>query len=124
MSEVYAVPINREWSAVSFDHEFLNVLRARNMEVEIEELYTVGTLRHGSEDSTSYVMAEVSHLKAPLDTVDVVEADRTTSFCCGCPGWSNHCYDEQIGAPVDECKHIERLKQKQGHADENQATLV
>lgn len=124
MSEVYAVPLDTEWSSVMFEHEFLNILRARDLEPKREQLYTVGTLRHGSDDNSSYLMAKVSHLKAPLDTVDIVQADRKETFICGCADWYYDCYDEQVGAKIDDCKHCERHKQKEGIADDNQATLL
>jgi hypothetical protein len=125
MSETYAVPIDDDWSSVSFDHEFINVLRSRNMEVEFEELFTVGTLRHGSDESSSYIMAKISHLQAPLDTVDVVDAERKTTYVCGCPGFFNHCYDADVGAKVDDCRHCERAKEQSGEIQaENQATLL
>jgi len=125
MSQVYTVPLDTEWSSVTFDHEFLSVLRARNLEIEIEQLYTVGTLRHGSDDNSSYLLAKVSHLTDPLDEVDVVDAERDESLVCGCPGWFNHCYDNQVGAKIDDCKHTKRLKQKEGRdVDQDQATLL
>jgi len=125
MSEVYAVPIDDEWSSVSFDHEFLNVLRSRDMEVEIEHLYTVGTLRHGSDESSSYVMAKISHLQAPLDTVDVVDAERTETYVCGCANYYFDCYDDQVGAKIDDCKHCKKAKKQSGEIQaENQATLL
>ena len=92
MSRVFASEIDREHSAVSFDHEFLTILRGRNLNVDVETLYTVGTIRHGSDDDSSYLLAVVSHLKAPLDEVDVVNASiasmrylysRTTVNCNG-----------------------------------------
>jgi len=125
MSEIYVVPLNQEWCSVSFNHEFINAIRGRGLKPEIEQLYTVGTIRHGSEESSSYLMAEISHLEAPLDEVDIVNVERKTSFCCGCAGWKNHCYDEQIGAPIDDCKHVERAQQKlKTTVDDNQETLI
>lgn len=125
MSEIYALSIDQEWSQVSFDHEFLNVLRARNLNPEIEELYTVGTLRHGSEESSSYLLARVSHLEAPQEELDLVDTERKETYICGCAGWMNHCYDHQVGAKIDDCRHCERLKKRRGEIqDENQATLV
>lgn len=125
MSEVYAVPLNQDHSQVSFNHEFLSALRGRKLQPETKKLYTVGTIRHGSEENTSYLMAKVEHLKAPLDEVDVVEAEKRDTFICGCPGFLFQCYDQQIGAKIDDCKHIERQKkQSKQTADQNQETLV
>jgi len=125
MTQTYAVPIDREWSTVTFNHEFLAALRGRNLEPEVEQLYSVGTIRYGSEDSSGYVLAKVSHLTAPLDTVDVVDAEREETYICGCPGFHNHCYDEQIGAKIDDCKHCEEIKeQEREELPENQSTLI
>ena len=125
MSQPYAVPLNTEWSQVSFDHEFLTVLRARDMEPQIEELYSVGTIRHGSDDSSGYVLAVVSHLPAPLDTVDVADTERLETVICGCPGWFNHCYDEEVGAKIDDCKHCKQVsKQRRTEIADNQEQLI
>jgi len=112
MDNVYAIEMETEWCGVSFRHEFLSALRARNLAVEVEQLYTVGTIRHGSDENSTYVMAEVTHLKAPMNEVDVVNAERKTTYICGCPGFYNHAYDNQIGVKVDDCKHTSRAKQK------------
>jgi len=125
MSQSYASALDTEWSTVSFNHEFLAALRGRNLEPEIEELYSVGTIRFGSEESSSYLLARVSHLTAPLDTVDVVDAQREETYICGCPGYYNHCYDQQIGAKIDDCKHCEKLKkQRKEQIDDEQSTLI
>ena len=125
MSQTYAVPIDREWSTVTFDHEFLSALRGRQLEPAVEELYSVGTIRYGSDESSGYLLARVSHLNAPLDTVDVVDAERDTTYICGCPGFKNHCYDEQVGAKIDDCKHCEKIKeQRKEDLPDEQSTLI
>jgi len=124
MSRVFASELDTEYSSVSYDHELLNVLRGRNLKLEIETLYTVGTINHGTDDS-SYLLAVVSHLQAPFDEVDVVNADRKETLVCGCPGFFHHCYDGEVGAKIDDCKHTERVKQlRRTELAENQATLT
>jgi hypothetical protein len=124
MSQTYAVPLNTEWSTVTFDHEFLTVLKSRGLEPQIEERWSVGTIRHGSEESSGYLCVVLSHLEAPLDEIDVVAAERKEAFCCGCPGWRHHAYDDQIGAPIDECRHVEAVKkERRTEVDDSQATL-
>jgi len=113
MDKVYVIEMDTEWCDVTFSHEFLSALRARNLAVEVEELYSTGTLRAGSEDNSSYLLAEITHLKAPMDEVDVVDAERKTTYICGCPGFFNHAYDNQIGVKVDDCKHTKRAKEKE-----------
>jgi flavorubredoxin len=125
MSQTYAVPVDREHTTVSFDHEFLNVLRSRNLKLDVEELYSVGTIRHGSDESSGYLLAVVSHLTAPLDEVDVVNQERKETAVCGCSGWYHHAYDQEIGAKVGDCKHTERVKELRGtEMPDDQATLV
>jgi len=124
MSQVYSVPINQEHSVVSFDHEFLNVLRGRNLSLDIEQLYNVGTLRFGSEESSGYIAAVVSHLTAPLDEVDLADADRVETIVCGCDGWYHHAYDQQVGAVIDDCRHTEQIRrQRRTDVDDQQQTL-
>jgi len=125
MSQTYAVPVDRQHSTVSFDHEFLNVLRSRNLKLDVEALYSVGTIRHGSEESSGYLLAVVSHLTAPLDEVDVVNQDRKESLICGCPDFYHRAYEKDVGAIVDDCKHTRKLKKKRGQETaEDQTTLV
>jgi hypothetical protein len=125
MSTTYAVPLDREYSSVSFDHEFLNVLRSRNLKLDVEALYSVGTIRHGSEESSGYLLAVVSHLTAPLDEVDIVDSERKESYVCGCADFYHRGYDSEVGAIVDDCKHIRKLKKKRGQQTaDDQATLV
>jgi len=125
MSQAYCVPIETEHSSVSFDHELIAALRGKQLEVEIEQLYNVGTIRYGSEDSSGYVMAKISHLTAPLDVVDVVDAERVESYVCGCKGFYFDCYDEQIGAKIDDCKHTKTArKQERDELPEEQSTLI
>lgn len=125
MSETYVLSIDQEWSQVSFDHELLSILRSRNLAIDIEETYSVGTIRHGSDESSSYLMAKVSHLTAPLDTVDVVDAERTTSYVCGCPDFWFDCYDSEIGAKIEDCKHTTKAKKQNGELTaEDQETLL
>jgi len=108
----YAVPIDREYYSLTFDHELLTTLRARSLSPQVIDLYNVGTIRpdHHNKDTSGYVLAVVSHLKAPLDELDVAATERTESLICGCPGWHFHSYDEQIGAKIDDCKHCEDVK--------------
>lgn len=125
MSQTYAVPLNREHYSVTFDHEFLSVLRARELEPQIDELYSVGTIRHGSDESSGYLLAVISHLNAPLDTVDVVDAERTETLICGCAGYYFNSYDEQVGAKIDDCKHCSRIKEKRRtELPDDQSTLI
>jgi len=125
MSNTYAVPLDREYSSVSFDHEFLNVLRSRNLKLDVEEMWSVGTIRHGSEESSGYLLAVVSHLTAPLDEVDIVNQERKETLVCGCTGFFHHCYDSGVGAKIGDCKHTERVKELRGtEMPDNQATLV
>jgi len=111
MSQTYATKLNREHSTVTFDHEFIGALRGRNTAVEIEELWSVGSIKHGEEDS-GYLLAVVSHLPAPIDTLDVADTERVETLVCGCPGFYFHAYDEQVGAKIDDCSHCERVKEK------------
>jgi len=125
MSQTYIAELDREWSQVTFDHEFLSALRGRNLEPQIEELYSAGTIRYGSDESSSYLLARVSHLTAPLDEVDVVDAERSESYVCGCPGFYNHCYDNQVGAKIDDCRHTEKAKEEnREELPEDQSTLI
>jgi len=125
MSQAYCVPIETEHSTIGFDHELLAALRGRQLEVEVEQVYNVGTIRYGSEESSGYLMAKVSHLTAPLDAVDVVNAERTETWVCGCKGFHFNCYDEQIGAKIDDCKHTQKAKeQEREDLPDNQSTLI
>jgi len=57
--------------------------------------------------------------------VDVVDETRETTYVCGCPGFANHCYDEQVGAKIDDCKHVERIKeQRKEDLPDEQSTLI
>lgn len=124
MSRTYAVELDREHYSTTFQHEFLTALRSRVLSPEIEELWSVGTINHG-EDNTGYLLAVVSHHKGSLDELDVVEAERTETLICGCPGWFFQCYDEQVGAKIDDCKHCEEVKrQRRTEIEENQETLL
>ena len=123
MSRTYAAEIDDEHCGIHFEHELLTALRGRNLAPEIEALWSVGTLNPG-EANSSYVAAVVSHHTAPLDEIDVATAERTETVICGCDGYYYHCYDQQIGAPIDECKHCERInKQRRTDLPENQTTL-
>jgi hypothetical protein len=125
MNKPYATTLNTEWSSVEFSHEFLTVLESRDLQVKVEQLYSVGTIRHGSTESSSYLMAVVSHLPDSLDNVDVVDTERVETLICGCPGFYNHCYDNDVGAKIDDCKHTERVKElRRTELPENQETLV
>jgi len=124
MSSVYAAKINREHSSVSFQHELITALKGRNLSVDVEELWNVGTINHG-EDNSGYVLAVISHLTAPQDTVDVANAERKETLVCGCTGFYFDCFDDQIGAKIDDCKHTKKVKKARKMAvDDNQETLI
>jgi len=124
MSNTYATKLNREYSQVTFDHELLAALRGRDLSPTIEELWYVGSINHGGNDS-GYLLAVVEHLTAPQDTVDLVEAEKHESHICGCTGFYHHAYDQQIGAKIDDCKHVERVKEKRRVSfDDKQETLL
>jgi len=125
MSQIYAIPLNDEHSTVTFNHEFLSALKARELEPQIEALHSVGTARYGSEDSSAYLLARVSLLPAPLDTVDLVNATREETYICGCPDFYFDCYDEQVGAKIDDCKHCKKIKeQRKEDLPDEQSTLL
>jgi len=93
--------------------------------LDVEELYSVGTIRHGSDESSGYLLAVVSHLTAPLDEVDVVNQERKETAVCDCSGWYHHAHDQEIGAKIGDCKHTERVKELRGtEMPDDQATLV
>lgn len=123
MSRTYAAPLDPEHYGLTFEHPFLTALRGRELHPEIEELWSVGTIYPG-EDNSGYLLAVVSHLTAPLDEVDVANADRRETLICGCKGYYMDCYDNQVGAKIDDCKHCQRIKQKRRtDIPEEQATL-
>jgi hypothetical protein len=124
MTRTHATRLNQEHATVGFDHEFLSILRSRNLKIQIEELWQVGTIKPGSENS-GYLLAVVSHLTAPLDEVDLADTERKETLVCGCKGFYFNSYDREIGAKVEDCKHCERVKQKRRtEVSEDQETLV
>lgn len=123
MSRTYAAQLDPEHYGLIFEHPFLTALRARELHPEIEELWSVGSINPGDEDS-GYILAVVSHLTAPLDEVDLADTERKETCICGCPGFYFHSYDEQVGAKIDDCSHCERVKQKRRtEIPEEQTTL-
>jgi len=124
MSQTYAAQMDVEHCGLHFEHELLTALRGRELAPEIEELWSVGTIYNG-EDNTSYPLAIVSHHTAPLDEIDVATAERTETAICSCPQYFFECFDRQVGAPIDECKHVERVNQRRrtDTPDEQQTLL-
>jgi hypothetical protein len=124
MSRTYATQLDQEHATVGFDHEFLSILRSRNLKIQIEELWQVGTIKPGEENS-GYILAVVSHLTAPIEEVDLADTERKETLVCGCKGFYFNSYDREIGAKVEDCKHCSKVKQKRRtDAPDEQETLV
>lgn len=124
MTRTYATQLDQEHYTATFDHEFLGALRGRQLKPEITGLWSVGTIKPG-EDNSGYLLAVVSHYKAPFDVIDVADAERKETLICGCPGFKFHCYDQEIGGKIDDCRHCEQVKkQKRTEVSDQQETLV
>ena len=124
MSQTYATKLNREHCTVTFDHQLLGALRGRNLSPSIEELWSVGSINHGEDDS-GYLLAVVEHLQAQQDEVDLVAAETRETHICGCTGFFHHAFDQQVGDKIDDCKHVERVKEKRRvDIDDQQKTLL
>lgn len=126
MSEqVYAVQLSEPHGQIAFEHPFRTILESRDLAVEIEEKWSVGTLRHGSDDDSSYVLAVVSHLTESQDKVDLVDADRVETLICPCHGYWHHNYDHDLGAKTGDCRHCKEVKRKRRtELPDQQQTLV
>lgn len=123
MSHTYAAALDDDHARITFDHELLGALRSRNLEPEITETWISGTIKPGDDDS-AHVVAVVQHLTAPIDEVDLVDAERRETHICSCPGFYYHKYDEDVGAKVGDCRHVERVKQERRvNLPDEQATL-
>jgi len=124
MSQTYATQLDQEHATIAFDHEFLSILRSRNLKIQIEELWSVGTITHGEENS-GYLLAVVSHLPGPIEEIDLADTERKETLVCGCKGFYFNSYDREIGAKVEDCKHCNRVKQKRRtEVSDQQETLV
>jgi len=124
MSTTYAVRIDTEHTTIDFDHEMCGILRGKDMKPEVEELYSVGTEKHGEDDS-GYLLAVVSHWTEAFRFVDGDTDKRLETLVCGCPGYNFHCMDRELGAKVDDCKHCKRVKRKRRtELDDQQVRLV
>lgn len=111
MSRTYATQLDREHYSATFQHELIAALRGRGLQPQIEEVWSVGTIKPGSENS-GYLLAVVSHLTAPIEEVDLTNAERKETVVCGCAQYYFDCFDRQVGAPIDECKHCERVQKQ------------
>lgn len=111
MSHTYAAKLDDEHARFDLEHELLSVLKSRDLEPEITEKWISGTIKPGDDDS-AHVVVVVEHLTDPLEDVDVVEAERNETHICSCKGFYHHYYDQDVGAKVGDCRHVERVKQE------------
>jgi len=124
MSHPYAIQIDTEHVDVAFAHEMIGILRGKDLKPEIEELWSVGSEKHGQDDS-GYLLAVVSHWTEAFRYVDVESDEKTETLVCGCTGYNFHCIDRDLGAKVDDCKHCKQVKKaRRTEVDDSQATLV
>lgn len=123
MSTVYAVQIDTEHTDIEFDHEMCGILRGKNLKPTVEELWSVGSEKHGGDDS-GYILGVVSHWKDDFRYVDAQEDSPAETLVCGCTDYYFRCLDRDLGAKVDDCKHCQRVKkQRRTELSEQQATL-
>jgi len=123
MSQPYAVEIDTAHTDIEFDHEMIGILRGKELRPQIEALWSVGTEKHGTDDS-AYILAVVSHWEDAFRYIDVQEDERTETLVCGCPGYNFHCINRDLGAKVDDCKHCDAVKrEKRTELPDQQATL-
>lgn len=119
---IHVAHLDREHINIAFGHELLTTLKSKGLSPTVERYFSVVNQKHG-EDNSGYIVAEVTHLTKPKAKADIV-ADSTTTYICPCTGFYHHCYDQNLGAKVDDCQHIERVKQKtRGNIDDKQQTL-